>query len=766
MAITYLRGKSKRSYIFYTIITAILLCAVFANIVNSLYKKAESEAYENLHIQTKQIKDDITLQLISDRENIATMASFASKLYNDGESYDLMFRSFKPIGLIENIGILTPDNTFITKAASVNLEGLISFEEEKQKGTYISGRVTDVKRNEYEIIRSAVPIVSNGETVGILYGVTSLDKIAEKYNQMAKDIDAQLFVYDKATGDLIIDNVHDKLGNISFLKDRKYNDNYSYEQMMSTDKGFTSFMSAYKDENAHLHYSTIEDIGWMIAVVRYDSQVFTSTQELTNVLILGFLVMIAIIILYIIALVTNERQLNAITNCASDVRKTLLETSGGQNNINYVLKNVCEFVHADSAVFFNTDNEEYNHNMDQHNEVILDENQKKYLKSELFNYASEFYVENGALLNVLCIKPNKHLQKTNPELHTFLKVNKIYNILFSATISNSNHVTILAIINTKRENQSRLLAEKTAACFSMALHNKNYLNKTKLVATTDALTGALNRVAYNGDVELFDKGNNLNVACVYVDVNELHIVNNMYGHATGDEMLKYIANTLKEVFYGHNVYRMGGDEFVVLCQNTTLEAVEKNLNVFVERLKPKNYHVAVGLSFRNQNTNVEEMVKEAEEKMYEAKAKYYQNKEQQGGTTITGKEFVQMKTGIVEIDTLLSIIKENYNGIYCVSLNTDRAKRILMPTSFKYNENEDDFSILFSKYVSKAVEPDYHRALMSFLNYDVIKKQLTEGNVPRIAFKKNNGENMILSVYKLPNNDDTVFDTLWIFANA
>ena len=123
------QGQKRQNNIIYTIITAVLLCVVFLTMVSHLYVSAKNEAEENLHVQTKQIKDDIILQLISDRENLSTMANFAAKLYSDGESYDLMFDSFKPIGLIENIGILTPDNNFVTKAGSVDLNGKISFED-------------------------------------------------------------------------------------------------------------------------------------------------------------------------------------------------------------------------------------------------------------------------------------------------------------------------------------------------------------------------------------------------------------------------------------------------------------------------------------------------------------------------------------------------------------------------------------------------------------------------------------------------------------
>ena len=133
MAITYGNKKSRQPNILYTIITAILICAVFLSTVSFFYIEAENEAYEMLHIQTKQIKDDLTLQIKSDRENLVTMSHFAAKLYADGESYDRMFASFKPIGLFSNIGILNPDNTFVSKRGSVDLNGKISFDEEAAK---------------------------------------------------------------------------------------------------------------------------------------------------------------------------------------------------------------------------------------------------------------------------------------------------------------------------------------------------------------------------------------------------------------------------------------------------------------------------------------------------------------------------------------------------------------------------------------------------------------------------------------------------------
>ena len=764
MAVKYGKKQHRKTNILYTIIAAILLCIVFLTTVSYFYYAAEDEAYENLHMQTKQIKDDMELQLLSDRENLATMANFAAKLYSDGENFDLIFNSFKPFGLIENIGILMPDNTLITKAGTLNLNGQISFDEEAAKGEYISGRVIDLTRDNYEIIRSAVPIKVNGNTVGILYGVIKLYVLENKYNNMAKELDAQLFVHDKETGNLVIDTIHDKLGNISFLENREYRDGYSYEQMINSEKGYTSFQSVLKDEEVYAHFSTLEGIDWKITLARYESQVFAKTHIIFNLLLVSFITILLIMALYIVILMRGEKQRSSATARASKIRKLLLEINQHQNNVSESLKEIATFAKSRSAVFFDSDGEDYNFAMPDSLEEILSGDYRKYFISEILRYAAELHKVNNATVNLMCITPNNHLLKTNHIFYDFLKEHKITEVSFATVIDKNNHIGILGVVNCKNSRTVRLLLEKVAVCFSIAIYNKKHLNKTEIAATTDSLTGVSNRVTYKKDLLMFDEKKPQEFSCIYIDVNELHLRNNKYGHAAGDEMLLYIANTLKEVFYGHKIYRMGGDEFLVFAEKASRDDIKKGIAMLTRHLESMDYHVAVGMSYRTHNINTEEMVREAEIRMYEAKAQYYQDKEVKNVASENENGYVHTKTGILEIDTMISVMKEKYNGIYRVDLDTNKAHRILMPAYLGYNKKEEHFSALLTKYIDDYVAPEFHRAMMSFLNYDALKKQLLEGKTPRITYKKTNGDTVVLSVYKLCNEDSAVNNTLWVFA--
>ncbi|MBR2916905.1 MAG: GGDEF domain-containing protein, partial [Clostridia bacterium] len=676
-----------------------------------------------LHLQTKQVKDDLTLQIKSDRENLATMANFAAKLYADGESYDLMFDSFKPIGLFSNIGILNPDNTFVTKVGYIDLNGKISFWDEAEKGPYISGRVADLTRDGEEIIRSAVPIKVEGNTVGILYGVIPLETIGEKYTNMAKELNAQLFVYDKESGKFVIDTFHKTPGDLSQLKEREYNEGYSYEKMATTDKGYTSFKSILTGEDLYVHYSTIEDFDWGIILARYESQVFAKTHGISRMLLGTFAAMILIIVLYLAFILSVEKRRSTATAYASGIRKLLLEINQQHGNVLEALKNIQEFSRSRSAFLVDTDGEDYHYILPAFKDSLLSGEERKYFVSELFHYAARLHNINNSTVGTMNIILNKQLGKANPELHSFLDKHNIKEVSFAVVTNQNNHVSILGVINPKKSLIARTLLDDVAVCFSIAIYNKKHLNKTELAATTDSLTGASNRVSYKRDILVLDEEKPKDFSCIYIDVNELHIRNNKYGHAAGDEMLIYIANTLKEVFFGHRIYRMGGDEFLVFAQDVKQEDIKKNIETFINQLKPKEYKVAIGMSYRSQNTDCEEMVREAEIRMYEAKAQYYQNKEQSSVSQDNDKGYVQIKTGIREIDTMLSVLKEHYNGIYRVSLEKDSAHRILMPSYLGYKEDEENFSKLLAKYIEDVIHPDFHRAVLSFLNYDAIKRQ-------------------------------------------
>lgn len=757
--------------IFYTVVTILLLSITFLTIIRVIYSRAEQESLENLHFSTKQIKDDINIQMQSDYENLSTMASFAAKLYDDGGDYKLLFDAFNSIGLIKDIGILTEDGTFVTKAGQMDISDVVDFREEAKLDGYISGRVPDFTYPQREVIRSSVPVISGERTVAILYGLTELDSLKKRYKPTADEMNAQLYVFERKTGNSIIDTFNSELSTVETLSTRDFKKGYSYEEMVknisSAQSGFSSFRSTVLNENLYLHYAPLAVSDWQIVLARPESIVFSDAKYIENVLFLMFIIMIIIMMLFVIAIYVNERKIGQLSHHASEIRRLLLEVTRHHGCIEQALGNIVKYANARSAMFVDSDGDVYDYIEEQYIDYAIWEDDRQELVSQLFDIIcgdNEFF-DSG--VGIRFFRLNKGLRKDNPQLYKIFSEHNLKNVILTAITDTDKRISILATSNTVRMNSTCELMKKVIACFSIAIANKKHLNRTELVAGTDPLTGLGNRVAYNETVSRHNIENTPGLSCVYVDVNELHICNNRYGHAAGDVMLIFVANTLKEVFFGCDVYRIGGDEFLIFSRGMAEDEIRKKAEVVKEKTERMNYYVSIGVSFRTTVQNCDELVKKAESLMYEDKARYYQQKQTVAKELLAGKETgVHIKTGMQDLDRVLDIMSEEYKGIYSVALKTNFARCILSSTYLTSNETESDFKRIFTDYVNDNVNPDSHRALMNFLNYDVITKHLKDGVIPQITYTKTNGDVITLSVHPMEKTSEDIDESLWVFRIA
>ena len=105
----------------------------------------------------------------------------------------------------------------------------------------------------------------------------------------------------------------------------------------------------------------------------------------------------------------------------------------------------------------------------------------------------------------------------------------------------------------------------------------NYMNYINALAYRDALTGVKNSTAYNEmtvDMERrMRSGHSLHYGVLVADLNFLKITNDMYGHEAGNQLIIKAAKVICTVFKHSPVFRIGGDEFVVLLENEDLENV-------------------------------------------------------------------------------------------------------------------------------------------------------------------------------------------------
>ena len=175
--------------------------------------------------------------------------------------------------------------------------------------------------------------------------------------------------------------------------------------------------------------------------------------------------------------------------------------------------------------------------------------------------------------------------------------------------------------------------ENFIGIFSDVTHQRKDAQNHAYLATHDPLTGLSNRLLLNDRLEhainhadRFDKC----VAAVFCDLDNFKPINDTYGHSTGDEILKNVANAMKDLLRKEDTLcRFGGDEFVILVEElesfTYLEKIlEKIRHISTKPFNIEGVDHSVGMSigaaiYPNDANSAEELLKCADEAMYKAK---------------------------------------------------------------------------------------------------------------------------------------------------
>jgi len=149
----------------------------------------------------------------------------------------------------------------------------------------------------------------------------------------------------------------------------------------------------------------------------------------------------------------------------------------------------------------------------------------------------------------------------------------------------------------------------------------------KYLGCHDSMTGLMNRRCFENELKKLDTKENLPISIIFADLNGLKLMNDIFGHASGDELIKKSAAILRKNFRNEDLAaRIGGDEFVVLLPNT----VSSDAKLIVERLKIQlsrekvnaiKCSMALGIDTKNKSSeDIERIMGNAETEMYTEKS--------------------------------------------------------------------------------------------------------------------------------------------------
>lgn len=153
--------------------------------------------------------------------------------------------------------------------------------------------------------------------------------------------------------------------------------------------------------------------------------------------------------------------------------------------------------------------------------------------------------------------------------------------------------------------------------------------RLEYVAQTDALTGLYNRLRFDDIIQreiAFGKRHDTQLSLIYMDIDFFKKINDTYGHDAGDTILKEIALIVREVLRVSDYpFRWGGEEFIIVCPSTTISDVKILAERLRERIAQNNFTtahkvtVSIGITQYHDNEVVDEMIKRADQALYQAK---------------------------------------------------------------------------------------------------------------------------------------------------
>lgn len=441
-----------------TLLTGVLLfCSVFF-LVRRTNREITQRSFDELATATRQIAKDLADAANADQTILSAMAELIAG--HDERDNDAVLRIMKSFSLSETF--VSTVALLLTDGTRCDVSDTFDFETEAARGAYISDRVTSYFAPEKLVVRNVVPVVRDGETVAILYGVVPLQEISQNYQIDLYNGNAFLLLVDGNNGDILLDTWHDSLGNLSELRGRKMLKGYTYEEAMEKiPNGIGGDMCTVSQSTGltlYLHYEPVGINNWSVVLGVSEAEALAGTRGVVETLSMMAIIVTALLLSYLGFMV--------------------------------------------------------------------------------------WY-----------------------------------------------------------------LTSARRGVYRMSI--------------TDQGTGLMNRVAYEKCLRKSDQRVIAPAACIYIDANGLHELNNKRGHEAGDQLLRAVAERLREQFPRDDLYRVGGDEFVVFPAPAAEAEYEARMRAVSESLAAQGYSISYGIAVCEAANGLRELVREADEKMLGSKRAYY-----------------------------------------------------------------------------------------------------------------------------------------------
>ena len=221
------------------------------------------------------------------------------------------------------------------------------------------------------------------------------------------------------------------------------------------------------------------------------------------------------------------------------------------------------------------------------------------------------------------------LEKENPVWVKSLRDAGVKSLVIAPLSQGKKMFGVLFItnFNVKRYVEIKEFIELTAFFLSSEIASNDLMERLEYMSNIESLTGIRNRNSMNARVDWHVRTERLvrtPFGIIFADLNGLKKCNDNGGHEAGDTLLKNAAELLKKHFADYEIYRSGGDEFVIIVPDCDKNEFEQKVQALrAESGANSNVSLAIGASWSDDADNLRYCMHLADEAMYADKNEYY-----------------------------------------------------------------------------------------------------------------------------------------------
>jgi diguanylate cyclase (GGDEF)-like protein len=316
---------------------------------------------------------------------------------------------------------------------------------------------------------------------------------------------------------------------------------------------------------------------------------------------------------------------------ASNVLKACIKLRGAENvkqTFQEVVEDIRKSCESDQCCILLTDaeNRECSIFAESTREGLKVQPMSRYVEG--FYAIAETWPETLAGSTCIIVKDERDMEKlrlTNPIWGSMLDLSGVKTIMLFPLRHGGELLGYLWTVNFNVDNTLIIKETLEVTTFLIASEISSYLllNKLQTLSTIDSLTGVKNRNVMNNRIDQIVAGRKPTPkAVIFADLNGLKYTNDEQGHLSGDKVLRSAAEILQYVFPKEDVYRAGGDEFMVLASDIT----EDELNTRIAKIRTmaklsENVYFSIGVCCGE--PDVRRAMHVADERMYVDKKSFY-----------------------------------------------------------------------------------------------------------------------------------------------